>query len=236
MSFGEREPRAQALELAAVQPGQRVLDLSGWTGGFALQVASVAASVEVVQRDPELAAEGRRLAEVMGLGNTYFHVGPSHQLPFDAGQFDLVFWCLTLSQEPRPLATLAEIRRVLMPSGRLLLQDVVALGEASLDLRVRELERRREPRHVLFYSEDEVQTLLVLAGLDVAQRTTSGLTQDFAYWADSAALLPGEAEELKRVFFSLSPADQDCLDLALADGQISFAYPVLTLLVEPGPA
>jgi ubiquinone/menaquinone biosynthesis C-methylase UbiE len=152
MSIAGEEPRTQALSLAAVSRGQRVLDLSGWTGGLAFQVAGMALSVEVVQADPELAGEGRRLAEIMGLANAYFSTGPFHSLPFDDGQFDVVFWCFTLSQEPRPLATLAEIRRVLAPGGRLVLQDVVSFDDPSLDLRVRESERRREPRHLHFHS------------------------------------------------------------------------------------
>jgi hypothetical protein len=74
---------------------------------------------------------------------------------------------------------------------------------------------------------------VALAGLRLRQRASSSLTQDFAYWAGSASLAPGESEELKQVFFSLEPADQDRLDLALADGSISFVYPVLALLIEP---
>lgn len=228
----ERDPLTRAVTLAAAQPRERVLDLSGRAGSIAVRVAPRAASVEAVQPDAELAEEGRRLAQVLNRQNVYFHAGRLHQLPFDDGQFDLAFWCLGLSQEPRPLGTVAEIGRVLAPGGRLVLQDVVAFGRPEVDLKVWELERRRNPAHLLYYLPEEIEAMVALAELTITRREDSIMTQDFDYWADTTNAGGEELEELKRVFFTLPPADQDQLDLALADGRISFAYPVVTLLVE----
>lgn len=232
MVSSEQEPLAQAIGLAAPQAGERVLDLSGRAGAMALQVAATAASVEAVQPDPDLAAEGRRLAVAMGRDNIYFHAGPLHNLPFDRGQFDLVLFCLTLAQEARPVAALVEIQRVLRPTGRLVLQEVTAFGHSPLDLKVWELERMRNPRHTLFYTEEQLRALLGLAGLEAQAERRSGMTQDFDYWADTGTVSPDEAAALKQVFFNLPLADQDRLDLALGDGRISFTYPVTTVLAR----
>jgi SAM-dependent methyltransferase len=232
MRSSERAPLAQAVELAGLQPGERVLDLSGRAGSIALQVASVAASVESVQPEEGLAAEGQRLADMLGRENVYFHHVPLDRLPFDPGQFDLVFWCLTLAQAPLPLHTVAEIARVLRPGGRLVLQEVTAFGRADLDLRIAELERRRNCRHVAFYTEEEVRALLEAPGLSVSRMERTSLTQHFDYWVDTAVVTPEEVEELRRVFFTLSLADQALLDLSLADEHVSFTYPVTTLLVR----
>jgi len=194
-----------------------------------LQVAATAASVEAVQLDAELASEGRRLAVAMGRQNVYFHAGPLHDLPFDRGQFDLALWCMGLAHEPRPLATLAEVRRVLRPGGRLVLQDVTAFGHALLDLKIWELERRRNARHLLYYTRDELGALLSLTDLRVEREERTGMTQDFDYWADTASIPLEESAGLKRVFFNLALDDQDRLDLVLGDGRISFTYPVTTL-------
>jgi len=227
----------RVLALAAPRGGERVLDLSGRAGTLGLRAADAAASVEVMQRDAELTEEGRRLARSLGYQNLYFHTGRPDHLPFDDGQFDLAFWCLGLSREPQPLACLAEAGRVLAPSGRLVLQEVVAFEAAALDLKVWELERRRDPAFLLFYREEEVCTMARLGGFALAHEDRTAMTQDFDYWADTLGRdRPGgqkELEELKRFFFTLPPPDQDRMDLALADGRISFVYPLLTLVLTP---
>lgn len=231
-SAGE-DPFAQALALASPRPGERVLDLSGRAGLIALKVASVAAVVEAMQPDDELAEEGRRLARTVGTPNVFFRAGPIHRLPFDSGQFDLVIWCLGLAQQPRPLGTMAEIARVLNPGGRLVLQEIMAFGHPPLDLKIWELERRRNPGHLLYYTEEEIEGMLSLAKLQVAKKSQSGMTQDFAYWAEGGDVTPEEAGQMRQTFFTLPPADQDRIDLALSDGRISFVYPVLTVLAVP---
>lgn len=232
MMSSEQEPLAQAIGLAAPQAGDRVLDLSGRAGTIALQVAATVASVEAVQPDVDLASEGRRLAVAMGRDNVYFHAGPLHSLPFDRGQFDLVLCCLTLAQEPRPVAALTEIQRVLRPGGRLVLQEVTAFAHPALDLKIWELERMRNPRHLLFYTEGQLDALLKLSGLEAETEEHSSMTQDFDYWADTGSVSLEQAAVLKRVFFNLPLADQDRLDLALGDGRISFTYPVTTVFAR----
>ncbi|MBU2603131.1 MAG: class I SAM-dependent methyltransferase [Actinobacteria bacterium] len=234
-----RGPIALAVSLAAVRPGETVLDLSGRAGNMALHVAAAAGSVETVQSEPELAEEGRRLAAAMGHDNVFFSTASLDDLPFDAGQFDVVLLCLGLAREPRPLAALAEVRRVLRPTGRVVLQEILAFSEPALDLRLWEAERLLSPRHLLFYSLEELHALADGAGLGVDAEETSDLTQDFAYWAGSGGAAGGSraaeandarVQACRRMFLSLGPRFQQRLDLALADGRISFTYPLGTLL------
>ena len=227
----EQQPLEQALALADTQPGERVLDLSGLAGSLALRVAGTAGSVESVQSSDDLAEEGRRLASTLGLNNLFFHAGSSRALPFDAGQFSLVLWCRGLSQEPQPLAVLDEIRRVLAPRGRFVLQEITAFGIPHLDLKLWELERRRAAGHLLFYQAEEIRSLVIMSGLEVVRTESSTLTQDFDYWADATRLTPAERAGMKQTFFSLPPEHQDLIDLAFADGSISFGYPVTTVLI-----
>lgn len=225
------DPLAQALALANPRRDERVLDLSGRAGTVALRLSESVHSVETVQPAVDLVEEGRRLAASLGHRNLYFHHGHLWRLPFDDDQFSLCLWCLGLCRTERPLAALAEIDRVLAPGGRLVLQDVVASGSPALDLKLWELERRRDPAFTLFYDEAQIDTMLESAPrLHVVAREHVAVTLDFDYWAN--VIDRSGLDELKRVFFSLPPADQDRLDLALADGRISFAYQVVTLLLQ----
>jgi hypothetical protein len=100
-----------------------------------------------------------------------------------------------------------------------------------LDLKLWELERRRSSEFRLFYDEGQIDALLEsVPGLRVVVREHLAVTQDFEYWASETDA--GGLDDLKRVFFSLPPAEQDRLDLALSDGHISFAYQVVTLLLR----
>jgi len=200
----------------------------------AVQLAETAASVEAVQPDRQLAEEGRRLARSMGRDNVFFHSGPLDELPFDSGHFDLVLLCRALPRERRPMAALREAHRVLARAGRLVLQEVVAFGDPALDLRIWEMERRRDPGHLLFYGRDELIALTDSAGLKVDEEVSSVLTQDFGYWAgpeDDGGSLVAES---KSIFFSLAPVLQERLDLVLADGRISFTYQLVTVRATRG--
>lgn len=52
-------------------------------------------------------------------------IAPAEQLPFDDDSFDTVVGTLVLCTVPDPVATLAEVKRVLVPGGELLLMEHV---------------------------------------------------------------------------------------------------------------
>jgi SAM-dependent methyltransferase len=228
-----REPLSLALDVAAPRAGERILDLSGRGGAVAVGAGvATAASVEAVQPDLEHVEEGQRLARSMGLTNVFFHVGRRDRLPFDSGQFDVALLCGGLAREARPMAALREVGRVLAPSGRLVLQEVLAFGDAAIDLRVWEAERRRDAGHLLFYSREAISALVEAAGLKVENEIRTAVTQDLSYWAG----VEGDQKlstEVRDAFFALSPHLQERLDLSVADGVVSFSYPLVTLRVIP---
>ncbi len=123
---GETTTR-RALELIGVRPGERLLDVASGTGTSALLAAReygcLVAGVEYGERavvDAQRAADAAGLCDRVG-----FIVGDAVALPFDDDQFDAVLCeCSLCLFEDKPRA-MAEIRRVLRPSGRLALCDVV---------------------------------------------------------------------------------------------------------------
>ena len=54
------------------------------------------------------------------------HHGDAETLPFDAGSFDTVVCALSLCTIPDPAAAIGQMKRVLVPGGRLLLIDHIA--------------------------------------------------------------------------------------------------------------
>jgi len=126
-SFGlHRRWKHRVVELAAVRPGQRALDVCCGTGDIALALAR--AGTEVTGLDFSQAmleiAETRRLKKPQSaVANPKFMQGDAQQLPFPDNSFDAV----TIGYGLRNLSScetgLREMLRVARPGGRLVVLD-----------------------------------------------------------------------------------------------------------------
>jgi len=100
--------------------GRRLLDFGPGDGWPSLLVAPYAAEVVGVEAAARRVTVCRENATRLGITNARFlHVAPGEPLPFPDGSFDGAMAASSLEQSPDPRATLAEIRRVLRPAGRL---------------------------------------------------------------------------------------------------------------------
>ena len=122
-----RELRQKTINLARIQPSEKVLDVGCGTGTLAIEVArSVGKAGLVVGIDPSTqqiawasSKAARRNLPVQ------FQIGVIEQLPFPDQTFDVVLSSLMMHHLPAPLKRqgLAEISRVLKPGGRLVIAD-----------------------------------------------------------------------------------------------------------------
>ena len=116
-------------------PGQRILDLGTGTGLFARALARQGAVVSGVDIAPEQTEQARRLSSAEGL-QIKFEVSPAEAAPFPERSFDVATanQCFLYFDKPR---TLASLRRLLIPGGRLVtshfnwLPKVDAIASAS---------------------------------------------------------------------------------------------------------
>lgn len=115
------------LELAAVRPGERVLDLAGGTGDLAAGMARRAGDHgRVVLSDinaPMLVRGRDRLTDAGVVGNVATAQANAEALPFADGAFDCVTIGFGLRNVTDKPAALAEMRRVLAPGGRALVLE-----------------------------------------------------------------------------------------------------------------
>jgi ubiquinone/menaquinone biosynthesis C-methylase UbiE len=118
MSRGEAVGRMRALELAAPQPGMRVLDMACGPGNLTRILAeAVAPGGEVVGID--LAPGMIELARAAGISNARFEIMDIENLGFGDATFDVVTCGHGLQFCPDLLRALREARRVLRRGGRL---------------------------------------------------------------------------------------------------------------------
>jgi len=128
-----------ALHLPAV-PGGRVLEIGCGAGDSLRALGELGWQAEGVDLDPEVA----RVAAQRGLT---VRVGDVFAPAYAAETFDAVAMIHALEHVPRPLATLAEVRRILRPGGRLVIvtPNADSLGHRVLGGSWRGLE---PPRHL----------------------------------------------------------------------------------------
>lgn len=154
--------RARLLERARKSPvqffaplglrgGLNVLDIGCGTGDFLRLIAPIVSPGKAVGLDLSetmIAEATRRSTEE--LGNLSFRVGSALDLPFQAGTFDRVTATQLLLHVPDPWKALAEMKRVLAPSGMLCVTEIDwgtvvvqssdnELGRRFTDLACREL-------------------------------------------------------------------------------------------------
>jgi arsenite methyltransferase len=120
------------LDLAAIEPGERVLDLGSGSGmdSFlaALAVGPTGSVVGVDMTDQQL-AKARLLAAEAGIGNVEFREGYIEEPPVDAEAFDCVISNGVINLSPDKAAVFAAAARALRPGGRLALADIVSTDQ-----------------------------------------------------------------------------------------------------------
>jgi sarcosine/dimethylglycine N-methyltransferase len=126
--IGGKDATLQLMHLVGVQPGMEVLDVGGGLGGPARMLAVEATCrVTVLDLTEEYCRVGEMLTVRTGLSNhVSFQQGNVLQMPFADDHFDVVWkqHCSMNIAEKEQLYT--QIHRVLHPTGRLALHEILA--------------------------------------------------------------------------------------------------------------
>lgn len=169
-----RDFRSKVADLAALQPGESVLDVGCGTGTLAIAAkrrVGAAGNVCGVDASAEMVARSRRKAR-RARTEVDFRIALIEALPFQDGQFDAVLSTLMLHHLPRRVRKqgVGEISRVLKPEGRLLVVDFRSSAQQKSGF-FAGLHRRHG--HVKL---DEIVALLEGAGLRVIQSGSVGVS------------------------------------------------------------
>jgi ubiquinone/menaquinone biosynthesis C-methylase UbiE len=112
------------VEVALSQPFKTILDIGCGTGALLLMIQEQRKSVRFFGVD--ISEEMIQVAQAK-LGSTAdLRVSESEKLPFKSGSFDLVLCTFSFHHHPNPTTVFKEIRRVLSPTGRLIMADPLA--------------------------------------------------------------------------------------------------------------
>jgi 2-polyprenyl-3-methyl-5-hydroxy-6-metoxy-1,4-benzoquinol methylase len=166
--------RRHDLLLAEARPGERVLDAGCGSGHFS--AALVAHGCTVVGTD--IAERALERARETAPGAEFRLLEPDGGLPAGHGEFDLVWCSEVLEHVPDAGALLADIRRVLRPSGRLLLTTPGHGWLKRVLVAAVRFDAHFDPQgqHVRFYTARSLREHLAVTGFaDVGVREVGGL-------------------------------------------------------------
>jgi ubiquinone/menaquinone biosynthesis C-methylase UbiE len=121
ISFFEKIQFAGGREWLGARARGRVLEVAIGTGR-SLPHYPADASITGIELSPAMLAIARQRAADLGR-DIDLREGDAEHLPFGDASFDTAVCALSLCTIPRPAAAIAEMQRVLVPGGRLLLLD-----------------------------------------------------------------------------------------------------------------
>jgi ArsR family transcriptional regulator len=153
--------KSMAEALLRLMPPLIIADLGAGEGAFSLLLAQRAKKVIAVDTSAKMIEVGREQALRHGVDNVEYRLGDMEELPIDTACVDLVFFSQSLHHALHPDRAISEAHRILAPSGRIVILDLVK-------------HRFEEARELyadewLGFSESELESMLQQAGFTAIQ-------------------------------------------------------------------
>jgi phosphatidylethanolamine/phosphatidyl-N-methylethanolamine N-methyltransferase len=169
--------RKEAVRIANDRPGQRILEVGVGTG-LSLPHFRPDSRVTGIDISTEMLAKARSRAERLRLTHVEaLHVMDAENLDFPDNSFDAVLALYVASVVPNPTRFAAEMRRVCIPGGTIVVVNHFTSDNALL--RFMEKRLAHLARHIGFHSDFPFDAFLRESRLSVRQVKPSNL---FGYW------------------------------------------------------
>ncbi len=208
---------SRVVALAAPRPDWLALDIATGAGHTAFALAPKLRTVVGTDLTPEMLAESGRLRDEHRLTNVVFSLADVHHLPFAVATFHLITCRRAAHHFSAIRRALAEMRRVLRPGGRLVIDDRSVPEDASADRCMNELDHYHDESHVRQYRPSEWREMLEAEGFDVEavepykkHRPLTALTQGVS---------PENVRKIQAVLDRLTPAERETLRLRDVNGE-----------------
>src|SRR6266699_3811566 len=187
----------EVLELARPKPSDLALDVATGTGNTAFALAPYVRRVVGLDLTTEMLDQARRLTAERGVKNVEWVLGDAARLPFQDETFDLYTVRAAPHHFPDVDNFLHEAYRVLRPGRHAVFVDC-APPMAARDV-LHEVEKRRDPSHVMSMTVEEWVERLEHAGFEVDSAVPRELDWVFEEWMRNMSVPAPLVAELAEV-------------------------------------
>ncbi len=208
------------VELAHVRSTDRVLDVATGAGHTAFGFAPYVCEVIATDVTPEMLAEGEKLKAEYGIHaqRVEFRISDAHDLPFEDESFDVVTCRRAAHHFVDIDRALREMRRVLRPGGRLVIDDRSVPADDFVDATLNRLDWLHDHSHVRQYRPSEWRSMLQDTGCAV--EAIEPYTKHRPLSAFTNGVEPESAAEIERIIAGLNKDQRTALNVAEKDGEI----------------
>ena len=211
------------IEIVAPRADQTVLDVATGGGHTALKMAPHVRRVVATDLTPEMLVAARTFVEEQGATNVEFQPADAENLPFEAGEFDLVTCRIAAHHFPDAGRFVGEVARVLKPGGLFWLQDHVLSEDPATADYADGFEKLRDPSHNKAYSERQWREMIEASGLQVEHAEQIVKRHPFDSWTRRQQCSPEVVRELTRRLEQAPSAAREWMQpLGLGTDELSF--------------
>ena len=217
------------LAVSKVGPEDNVLDVACGPGLMACAFAKVARHVTGIDLTPAMIEQAKFLQQSHGLTNLTWHLGDVLPLPFPDAAFSLVFTRYSFHHFLDPKAVLAEMVRVCLPGGRVVVADVYTSNPQQAEAYNR-LEKMRDPSHVRALAVEELTNLYNEAGLQTEKSQFYKHEYGVEDIIQRSFPNPGDADRLRQMYAEDLGVDRLGVGVHRRESKLFFAFPVVILV------
>ena len=221
---------ARIVELTAPQPAWRALDVGTGTGHTAFAFAPAVAWVTAVDLTEAMLKQAERVRKDRGYGNVELRVADVHHLPFADGTFDLVTCRRAAHHFSSIDLALVEMRRVLKPGGRLVIDDRRSPEDDEVDAILHDLDSLHDHSHVRQYRATEWERMLTDRGFEVG--AIDPYEQDRPLEAYTRDVAAPEVAEINAIVAGLTDRQREVLNAQTLDGELFLRHFYVTLVAD----
>jgi ubiquinone/menaquinone biosynthesis C-methylase UbiE len=205
-----------------------VLDVACGPGVLVCAFAKVVRHATGIDIVPAMIDRARALAAERQITNVSWQLDDVNRLPYPADTFSIVTSRYAFHHLERPDSVLAEMARVCVPGGRILVADMAAPADPAKAAALNRMEKLRDPSHLRSMPVAELERLFSGAGLIPEKPHAYRLGMDLEALLTGSRPLPGDEAIVRELF----ERDLVGLHVARTPEGIQLSYDIVVLVAR----